>query len=134
MLQRKNVVGGTAENSCERERELQTRDVAIPLDRVDALSRDPDGIGQLLLGPSAFCAKLFDPVLYALRYVKLTFHVIVGSAQENVKPTCQIVVILSAAEREGSGRWHTRPPPRSLAVFAAQDDEVAYSPAAHHET
>jgi trans-aconitate 2-methyltransferase len=32
-------------------------------------------------------------------------------------------VILSAAEREGSGRWFERtPPPRSLAVFAAQDD------------
>jgi hypothetical protein len=30
-------------------------------------------------------------------------------------------VILSAAEREGSGRWQL-PPPRSLAVFAAQDD------------
>jgi hypothetical protein len=62
VLQLEDAVGGTGEGSGEDESQFEAGDVAVALDGVDALAGDTDGVSELLLGPSASVAELFDTV------------------------------------------------------------------------
>src|SRR3954470_23563740 len=51
-LDAEDVVRGQAEHAGEGQGKVKARHIPIALDRVDALPRDADGLGQLLLGPA----------------------------------------------------------------------------------
>ena len=62
VLQLEDMVGGAGEDAGEDEGELKAGDVAVALDGVDALAGDTDGLGELLLSPSAGGAEFLDTV------------------------------------------------------------------------
>ena len=78
-----NVVGRDGEHAAEPERQVQARDVAIALDRVNALPGYTDGVCKLLLGPAASVSKLFHTITDR-QIDKLTLQ----SARESVKSAC----------------------------------------------
>src|SRR5688572_4572228 len=73
-LQREDLVGGTAEHLREGQGQQEARHVTVALDRVDALSRDADRVGEVLLGPALLGAEFFDSVPNGGRHVKLACH------------------------------------------------------------
>ena len=56
------MIGGAGKDAGEDEGEFEAGNVAVALDGVDALAGDTDGLGELLLGPSAGGAEFFDAV------------------------------------------------------------------------
>jgi hypothetical protein len=75
-LQSEDSIGWTVEDVGEHERKLEAWYVSLALDRVDALPRDPDSLGELLLGPAAIDAQLFYSILDTRAHVKLTFRTV----------------------------------------------------------
>jgi hypothetical protein len=59
-----DVLDREREEPRETEGDRQARVELARLDRVDRLSRHPDTLGQLRLGPAAFRAQLGDAVLH----------------------------------------------------------------------
>ena len=72
--------GRAAEHARDDECERQAGDVTLALDRVDALARDADGVGELLLGPSEPGAELLHAVADGRRRVKHACHDGAGGA------------------------------------------------------
>ena len=84
-MQGEDSIRRTVENPGEDERQLEARDVTLAFYRVDALARDSDGLGKLLLGPASVSAELFNSVLYSPMHVKLAFPNNLEAIDTNVK-------------------------------------------------
>ena len=61
-LQLKDLVGGAGKDEGKGKGEFETGDVAVSLDGIDALPGDADGLGELLLRPTAGGSKFFDSI------------------------------------------------------------------------
>src|SRR5947207_11260097 len=71
-LQRENLVRRAREHPREAQRERKAWHVPIALDRIDALPRHADRLGQLLLRPAAPQAQILYAVLNPGKHDKLT--------------------------------------------------------------
>ena len=68
------MVGRASEDLREDKCQLEAWHITVALDGVDALAGYTRGLRELLLGPSAGGAKLFDSVHDGWHTVKLTFQ------------------------------------------------------------
>ena len=64
LLEREEMVGGALENASESKSERKARNVPVVIDGVDALARDTDLSGELLLRPSVLGAHLSNAIAY----------------------------------------------------------------------
>ncbi len=133
----KDGVGGAPEYMPEDEREFEAGDVAIALDRVDALAGNPRSRGELFLCPIAGKPQLFHSIGNSIwivsRHVKLTLRTSLVIIFRNVKLALHFREILLVEHflitRASGGASDPENQPLLPAIWVSRDFAAAGGPA-----